>query len=214
MPRITLYGFYQYDNTLFDDIVLPEGIEKDKVIHEIIKDSGDLYPYHQVAGMLKANITDWFSQRQFDFGAMYRALRAEYNPIENYDRYEDITRDHQNSGSDKATTTLGSTTTSERNGSDTNTNQVSAYNAEDFTNREKDSRQTQDRVTNTGSGSDVATTEYGLKRKETEITHIHGNIGVTTAQQMITQEMEMRLKYDIYKVIAQAFEHEFIIQVY
>ena len=43
--------------------------------------------------------------------------------------------------------------------------------------------------------------------------HIHGNIGVTTTQDMITQELELR-KYDIYVDIAGRFEHEFMVQVY
>ena len=42
---------------------------------------------------------------------------------------------------------------------------------------------------------------------------IHGNIGVTTSQQMITSELELR-KFDIYEEIAGRFEHEFLVQVY
>ena len=43
--------------------------------------------------------------------------------------------------------------------------------------------------------------------------HVHGNIGVTTTQQMITSELELR-KFDIYEEIAGRFEHEFLVQVY
>jgi len=43
--------------------------------------------------------------------------------------------------------------------------------------------------------------------------YIHGNIGVTTSQQMITSELELR-KFDIYEEIAGRFEHEFLVQVY
>ena len=43
--------------------------------------------------------------------------------------------------------------------------------------------------------------------------HTHGNIGVTTTQQMITQELELRM-YDVYVDIAKRFEHEFLVQVY
>lgn len=42
---------------------------------------------------------------------------------------------------------------------------------------------------------------------------IHGNIGVTTSQQMIQSELELR-KFDIYEEIAGRFEHEFLVQVY
>ena len=214
MPRITLWGFYQYDKTLFDDIVLPDGIDKDNLVSEIMRNSGDLYPYHQVLEYLKRNINYWFVRRLFDFGRMYEALCTEYSPIENYDRKENISRDYVNSGIDKASTTLGSTTTSTNIGSNDNENKVSAYNESDYTNREKDIQSYNSTVTNRGSGTDTTQTEYGLKRKEVEDIRVHGNIGVTTSQQMIESEMTLRAKYDIYKIISKEFEREFLVQIY
>lgn len=230
MARITLWGFYQYDRTLFDNIVLPEGIDKDNLVSEIMRNSGDLYPYHQVPEYLKRNITFWFSRRLFDFDRMYKSLRTEYSPIENYDRIEDIKREYKDSGTDTETLTLGSSTTSSHTGTDTGTTQgsgsnekgVSAYNEDGYTNREKDtethnSNNTQtynSTVTNTGSGSDKTQTDYGKQRTETENTRIHGNIGVTTSQQMIESEMSLRAKYDIYKIISREFEREFLVQIY
>lgn len=214
MARVTLWGFYQYDNTLFDDIVLPDGIDKDNLVSDIMRNSGDLYPYHQVPEYLKLNINYWFARRLFDFDRMYQALRAVYSPIENYDRKENITRDYENSGADKASTTLGSSTTSINVGSNDNENKVSAYNESDYTNREKDTQSFNSTVTNTGSGTDTTQTEYGLKRKEVEDIRVHGNIGVTTSQQMIESEMSLRAKYDIYKIISREFEREFLVQIY
>ena len=214
MERVTLWGFYQYDKTLFDNIVLPDGIDKENLVSEIMRNSGDLYPYHQSLEYLKSNINYWFARRLFDFGRMYDALRVEYSPIENYDRKENITRDYENSGSDKESTTLGSTTTSSNVGSNDNENKVSAYNETDYTNREKDTQSYNSTVTNTGSGTDTTQTEYGLKRKEVEDIRIHGNIGVTTSQQMIESEMSLRAKYDIYKIISREFEREFLVQIY
>ena len=214
MARITLWGFYQYDSTLFDGVVLPDGIDKDNLVANIMRNSGDLYPYHQVPEYLKRNITFWFSRRLFDFERMYEALRVEYSPIENYDRKENTTRNYENSGTDKESTTLGSTTTSTNIGSNDNENKVSAYNENAYTNREKDTQSYNSTLTNTGSGTDVKQTEYGLKRKEVEDIRVHGNIGVTTSQQMIESEMELRAKYDIYKIISKEFEREFLVQVY
>ena len=214
MARITLWGFYQYDSTLFDGVVLPDGIDKDNLVANIMRNSGDLYPYHQIPEYLKRNITFWFSRRLFDFERMYEALRVEYSPIENYDRKENTTRNYENSGTDKESTTLGSTTTSTNIGSNDNENKVSAYNENDYTNREKDTQSYNSTLTNTGSGTDVTQTEYGLKRKEVEDIRVHGNIGVTTLQQMIESEMELRAKYDIYKIISREFEREFLVQVY
>lgn len=214
MARITLWGFYQYDKTLFDGIVLPNGIDKDNLVSDIMRNSGDLYPYHQIPEYLKRNINFWFARRFFDFERMYEALRTDYSPIENYDRKENITRDYENSGSDKASTTLGSSTKSTNVGSNDNENKVSAYNESDYTNREKDTQNYNSIVTNTGSGTDTTQTEYGLKRKEVEDVHVHGNIGVTTSQQMIESEISLRAKYDIYKIISKEFEREFLVQIY
>ena len=214
MARITLWRFYQYDKTLFDGIVLPAGIDKDHLIADIMRNSGDLYPYHQVLEYLKRNINFWFARRLFDFERMFEALRTDYSPIENYDRKENISRDYENSGSDKASTTLGSSTTSTNVGSNDNENKVSAYNESDYTNREKDIQSYNSTVTNTGSGTDTTQTEYGLKRKESEDIHVHGNIGVTTSQQMIESEISLRAKYDIYKIISKEFEREFLVQIY
>lgn len=214
MARLTLWGIYQYDKTLFDGIVLPTGIDKENLVAEIMKNSGDLYPYHQSYEYLKRNINFWFARRLFDFGRMYEALRMEYSPIENYDRKENISRDYENSGSDKESTTLGSTTTSTNIGSNDNENKVSAYNESDYTNREKDTQSYKSTVTNSGSGTDTTQTEYGLKRKEVEDIRVHGNIGVTTSQQMIESELSLRAKYDIYKIIAKEFEREFLVQIY
>ena len=214
MARLTLWGIYQYDKTLFDNIVLPAGIDKDNLVSDIMRNSGDLYPYHQVPEYLKRNINFWFARRLFDFERMYEALRVEYSPIENYDRKENTTRNYENSGTDKESTTLGSTTTSTNIGSNDNENKVSAYNESDYTNREKDTQSYNSTLTNTGSGTDTTQTEYGLKRKEVEDIRVHGNIGVTTSQQMIESEMELRAKYDIYKIISREFEREFLVQVY
>lgn len=230
MARLTLWGIYQYDKTLFDNIVLPDGMDKDNLVSDIMRNSGDLYPYHQVPEYLKRNITFWFSRRLFDFDRMYKSLRTEYSPIENYDRIEDIKREYKDSGTDTEILTLGSSTTSSHTGTDTDSTQgggsnekgVSAYNEDGYTNRERDtethnSNNTQtynSTVTNTESGSDKTQTDYGKQRTETENTRIHGNIGVTTSQQMIESEMSLRAKYDIYKIISREFEREFLVQIY
>ena len=42
----------------------------------------------------------------------------------------------------------------------------------------------------------------------------HGNIGVTTTQRMMEQELEVRPKLNIYQYIAEAFKNEFCVMVY
>lgn len=326
MARLTLWGIYQYDPTLFDLVVLPDGYSKPNLIDKIMRTCGELYPYHQVPPMLKINITGWFATRYYDFESMYKALNAVYNPIENYDRTEDKTLNHQESGKDMETTTLGTkeettygrkdttdfgrtdttnygrtdttdygrtdstnygrtdTTTYGRKDDlthglktivtpDTETiseNSVAAFDSNALQRRNQDivtasgttdttnsgtdstvssgndilqlsgtdstSQSGRDTASQSGkdttsqSGSDTKTlsgtdtvsnsgmdkkeTDYGKGYIDTETIRAHGNIGVTSNQQMITQEMEMRIQYDLYAVICAMFEKEFLVQVY
>lgn len=44
--------------------------------------------------------------------------------------------------------------------------------------------------------------------------HIHGNIGVTMAQQMIEAELNLRTKYDMVNIIIAEFKQRFCLMVY
>lgn len=60
-------------------------------------------------------------------------------------------------------------------------------------------------------------TTAGTDSEETETareSHIHGNIGVTTSQQMLESEIELANKFWIYDYIASAFETDNFITVY
>lgn len=92
MGRLTLNGMYEYDNTIFDGMILPEGYDRDALFMEIMNRSGQLYPYHQQPGVLKSAIRLWFSRNFLNFDRIMEAFSAEYNPIENYDRHENWTR--------------------------------------------------------------------------------------------------------------------------
>ena len=103
MNRFTIYGLYQYDRTLFDDVILPTGLEREYVVNEIMKRSGDLYCYYQQPERMKNNITDWFAQQYNNFDQIVRSLNVMYEPLDNYDRTEETTREFENSGKDVTT---------------------------------------------------------------------------------------------------------------
>lgn len=268
--RITLWGMYEYDGTLFGAPELPQGAVLQDLIDLIMERSGDLYPYYQALPPLKRNIARWFRTRRTSFNYMWDALHAEYNPIHNYDRTEEHTTHTQDSGTDTRTLQLSGTdtVTGQLSGTDTLTSQdsgqdkttqtstssgtsnttgnqvtgVSAYDADGFQNREKiDSMSDTDTsgsssLTETlekGTGrkdttdygkKDVTETDYGRKDTDTnqygkevdgkEDIRAFGNIGVTTTQQMIEAEIQMRRTLEWYEVVAQMFEDDFLVQVY
>ena len=243
MSRITLNGWLQYDPTIFDGVILPEDFDRDALLAEIMSRSGELYTYHQVPYVLKENIRLWFSRNFLNFDRMMAALMAEYNPIENYDRHEDWTRtpnltdEAKHTGSDTGTLSGDDTTTrsynnynesSTRTGDDIVERIVSAFDSGTYQPSEKtvetfgsikDSKDISGSYDDKTDYGKVDTTAYNSTLTdrhtgdEKYTSHVHGNIGVTTSQQMITSELELR-KFDIYEEIAGRFEHEFLVQVY
>ena len=193
-PRMTLYGMYQYDPTLFDGVVLPEGMDKTLMVNQIIRQSGDLFPYYQVPPQVKSAITEWFTRRKDNFAKLWQGFTAEYNPIENYDRQEDSTE------------TPNITHTLSNSGQDASTNEadVQGYNGTDYVPNSR----TKSSGTSSTNGTD---TESGTR---TYTSRIHGNIGVTTSAQMLEGELALRKSMDIYAIIAAEFETDNLIQVY
>lgn len=193
-PRMTLYGMYQYDPTLFDGVTLPEGMDKTLMVNQIIRQSGDLFPYYQVPPEVKIAITEWFTRRKDNFAKLWQGFTSDYNPIENYDRHEDSTE------------TPDITHTLSNSGKDTSTNEaeVQGYNGADYV---PNSRTTSSGTSSTG-GTDK---ETGTR---TYTSRIHGNIGVTTSAQMLEGELALRRSLDIYALIAAEFETDNLIQVY
>ena len=193
-PRMTLYGMYQYDPTLFDGVILPEGMDKTLMVNQIIRQSGDLFPYYQAPPQVKSAITEWFTRRKGNFSKLWQGFTAEYNPIENYDRQEDSTE------------TPNITHTLSNSGQDASTNEadVQGYNGTDYVPNSR----TKSSGTSSTNGTD---TESGTR---TYTSRVHGNIGVTTSAQMLEGELALRKSMDIYALIAAEFETDNLIQVY
>ena len=193
-PRMTLYGMYQYDPTLFDGVTLPDGMDKTLMVNQIIRQSGDLFPYYQAPPQVKTAITEWFARRKDNFAKLWQGFTAEYNPIENYDRQEDSTE------------TPNITHTLSNSGQDASTNEadVQGYNGTDYVPNSR----TKSSGTSSTNGTD---TESGTR---TYTSRIHGNIGVTTSAQMLEGELALRKSMDIYSLIAAEFETDNLIQVY
>ena len=190
---MTLMGLYNYDTSLFDFLTLPEDIDKDTLVDNILLRSGDFEVLYPDFDFLKYSIGAWARKWQPTFERWITALQIEYNPLENYDRKEDWTdtRNGHTSGE-----TSGTTNT-------TSTNKVSAYDATDFSNKD------QNEIYGSDSSSSSGESHEGAKHDG----RIHGNIGVTTSQQMLTQELDIGY-WNIYEKITDLFLTEFVLPVY
>lgn len=137
---------------------------------------------------------------------------------------------NQESGKDSTSNNGGSTDNINR--TEITENTISADNSSTYQPDNKSTKTTNE--TDTNIHNDDTVVNYGkkltnthtdtTKREEDELTknvgdshhvgHLHGNIGVTTNQQMIEQELELLRHFDIYKFIADEFEKENMLMIY
>lgn len=182
---ISIVAVYNYDNTVFDELELPEDAEeeRDTIINKIMIDNAELPLVYTDPDTVRQLIGNWSKIHSANWARILEALEAEYSPIENYDRYEDFTD-------------TGSSSTQQSTGT---TRKVAGWN--------NDSALTpSEGVDSSGSGS-ASNTNH-------RIGHLHGNIGVTTAQQMITEEVKLRSSVTLAEVISRSFKQNFCIMVY
>ena len=296
----TLWGMEQYfnykDQSLFESIKLPMGVNKDTLVDTILVESGEFEVIYNNGDFLKKAINVWFDRKYKMLERWVTAINIDYEPLENYNRTERWTDkaagETSNTGSRNATTsntdTRNSTTsnngtrnsTTTGSGSDSGTDkesgsidntttgsstignqsnsdetQVSAFNTSAYSPSERvtsniggktdttsgtdkttakntltksntfsNEGTAKDTTTNTGTLEDTtasngtateSTEDNGTSKNDSEHEgHMFGNIGVTTSQQMLKEEMTLWATIDIYKETAEMFVQDFCIMIY
>lgn len=226
MAMLTIMGMYDYDNTIFDSLVLPEGLNRTSAIDAIILECAELECLYPSVPFFKRAVGIWSATMQSSFNRVWSAINLSYNPIENYDRQESesTTGTRQHSGQDvtSGTSSNNRTTSDNRTISDSGNvlNKIAGFDASALVDH--------DSGTSSRSGTDSASgTDNTSGTERTELTHgeqiadtgtrtsrIHGNIGVTTSQQMLTSELDLIPRLNFYKYLADEFKKRFCILVY
>lgn len=245
---LTLTQLYELGKSqgidIYEGIKLPEGspLDRETLINTIIMNCGLNYPNFADPFVMASAITVWSAQNQYTFEHVAKIYKASYSPIENYDRYEEMSTDRGRNLTDSTTSsntkgetlsTNNTTTnnfTTQHSGKDSTVDEstTSAYDSSTY---QPENKSTSDlthgeKVTDTGTvknegGSTKNTTGSGSTNKgvlENELTtqnnHIRGNIGVTTANAMQIEEYKMLEQYNPYTFIAGLFENSLTLFVY
>lgn len=196
MALMTVEGLYNYKDTLFNEFNVPDGMDKQIAIDTICMRSREMEVLYPNLEFFALRIGMWSRKHQYNWKKLYDTTLLEYNPIENYDRMEEWNDTDTESGS--------STVTNEIMNTGTVTEQNTAFNA-GLADHAKEI-------------SDNDTTNNGAANNKRDAKHsrsgrAHGNIGVTTSQQMIQSEREVAI-FNIYDIIAESFVENFCLMVY
>lgn len=95
---LSVMGLYEYDNNLFQGLQLPEGIDRNAVINEILLQCAELEVIYPHLDIMKLAITTWSLANQYTWQKLYDTMVVEYNPIWNVDATVTIDRDAAGSG--------------------------------------------------------------------------------------------------------------------
>ena len=231
---VKLWNMLQQLPTLFDSIVLPETLDHDSMVNSILFEAAELPPIYTDPALLKQMIDHYFKTRLAIHSQLVSVLSSEYDPIENYNRYEERTTSGTNavtkSETENISTSESGTTSGTVNSSTSGStsgeveNKVSAFNADTYQpDNHTDSTTTSDTQTETETGGTSSNTGTSQKtgsgtengtHSGSETSHIHGNIGVTTTQQMIESSIELLGVSDVYRYITADFIKTFCIRCY
>lgn len=137
MAKLSILGLYTWNNTLFDDMQLPDQLDKNVLVENILNDYAEMEVIYPDGDFMKQAVTQWSAMRLHAWERMQTVL------YENYDPFINIKRDENR------------TITQTRNLSSdgVNTNQVTAWNTSTFADRERDNSNVKD----TGT---ISTTEH------------------------------------------------------
>lgn len=211
-PTVSYLGLYNYDPSLFDDFDLPNSILDrglDEFVVELLSEIGQLEALYPNAIVFKKILKAWSKTRMPEWQRVETALTAEYNPIHNFDRNEDYT--DTNTEKETGTSNSTSSTESTANGTNESTESETAFNTESFKNRTKNAGT--DTATSNASATNKSDNTVTRETNVQHTAHLYGNIGVTTSQQMINEELAMR-RGDLESYIIDDFKHRFCLMVY
>lgn len=226
---VSLLGLSHLNGAILSELVLPDGIDAEVVKDNLLAETAELEVIYPDAFFMQAMIGRWSAKELPIWEKLYATTKYDYNPIENYDRYEEWKdSSHHNidttqSGNSKSTTDFSGHTdgSGDDNTQNTQTKNVSAYNETGFSPTELNSGAEEQRHTakQDSKSTTDGQTENNNSQQETgnnsgsHSGHMHGNIGVTTSQEMINQERDV-VQFNIIDYIIDSFKRRFCLLVY
>lgn len=240
--RISIMGLYTADKTLFDEIVLPSSITaqtREDLINNILIECYELETMYPDPAITKKALGMWSRKYLPGWEKALEALEAKYNPIHNFDRYEESTdaRLTSNQGatvgnssssniSDTSDVSNGSSRETSQAGNET-TNKVMGFDqGKGWADHDKsissgnDTNENVSAAASNSHGTDSGTINTSESRNDSgrednaHAAHLFGNIGVVTSQSMVRDEWSVRIELNFINMVTELFKQAFCVLVY
>lgn len=96
--NLSIWGMYQYNNTLFNDMTIPTQVNRQTLLDNILLECSEMQILFTNWDFLKSAIDAWSAKSCVSWQKICDLLDLEYNPIENYDRIESWTDTGRHTG--------------------------------------------------------------------------------------------------------------------
>lgn len=150
-------GLYNWDSTIFDLMQIPSELNRDTLIDNLLAETAELEVLYPNPVVFK-NLVGIWSAKQIDiWRRLYATTQYEYNPIENYNRYE--TGSDSGTGSTTHSGTDSTTETTTHSGTDGRTEAITSGGKDTLDMTRRDGGTEQEATTHqiTNGGSDIVT---------------------------------------------------------
>ena len=119
---LSVLGLYQWDNDLFENMVIPSALSIDTLVDNLLSELAELEVLYPDPVLMKSLIGAWSNKMIFVWNELYETTQYDYNPIENYNRMESGSSEGNKSTSNSGTDTSGENIIN--GGTDTNSETV------------------------------------------------------------------------------------------
>lgn len=207
--KVTIYGLDKFksyeDASIFDSMELPDNVDKDSLVNNILMESADFEAIYADADFITEAIGIWSKKWYHTFEKWADALEISYEPLVNYDR----TETHSESATSSGTSTGTQSSSQSGTSGSTTTDSVSAYNTSAFQNSG------QSVISGSDSNStsiDSSATSDDSSKKDISI-RAYGNIGTVSSQAMLQAELDIA-RFNLIQQITDIFMKEFCVMIY
>lgn len=88
---LSILGLYNADPNLFNDMPLPQSVDRKTLVDLVLADAAELEVLYTSPAFFKRILNSWAKSRLPVWERVEKAINAEYNIVENYDRIEEWT---------------------------------------------------------------------------------------------------------------------------
>lgn len=196
-PRATIIGLLQYDPEIFSNLSLPDGINKEILINNIILEYGESPLVYDNPDFMKIAIGAWSMSEKKNIEKILESINSEYEILSD-----------TNIVKNKIKTYVSNETLeghNDANGNGSNENKVSAYNSNTY--------QPDNKTDNSYTSHNNSTNTRNRNCNDSENEKIEGNSGKNFFD-LQKGVVNFYKENNIYEIITKMFREKFLLYLY